>query len=129
LTNYAVLTERVRELFEQHLTDAQIAATLTEEGFRSARRNYISPSKVFKIRLANRWIKPYMADRRAAQVQGQWTTKSLATRLQASVPAILRLIYKQVIPQQHVHRATDSGVYLIDDYPGLFETLQQKLKA
>ncbi len=129
LTNYAALTERVRELFEQRLTDAQIAATLTQEGFRSARRNAISPSKVFKIRLANRWLKPYTADRQAAQVNGQWTTKSLAARLEVGVPAILRLIYKRTIPQEHVHRAADSGVYLIDDYPGLFESLQPKLKT
>ena len=129
LTCYATMTQRVRELFEQHLSDEQIAACLTQEGFRSARRTYVSASKVFKIRLANRWLQPYAAHRQAAQLDGQWTTKSLAAQLNVSVHAILRLIYKRVIPQDHVHRSADSGVYLIDDYPGLFEILGQKLAA
>jgi len=55
--------------------------------------------------------------------------KSLAAQHNVTVHAILRLIYKQVIPQEHVHRAADSGVYLIDDYPGLMELLERELHA
>lgn len=56
-----------------------------------------------------------------------WTTKGLAARLGVSVRAILRQIYRQVIPPEHMHRHPESGVYLIDDYPELLPTLKQAL--
>ncbi|MCZ7569215.1 MAG: hypothetical protein M5U01_11615 [Ardenticatenaceae bacterium] len=50
-------------------------------------------------------------------------------QLAVGVRAILRQIYKHVIPPEHTHRHPDSGVYLIDDYPELLPTLHQALKS
>ena len=88
---------------------------------------HVSASKVFKIRLEHRWLQPYEAHRQALQIGDCWTTRGLAAKLGVSVRAILRQIYKQVIPPEHVHRHTESGVYLVDSYPDLLPTLQQAL--
>jgi DNA invertase Pin-like site-specific DNA recombinase len=129
LTDWATLVERVRVGFEQGLSDEQMAERLTQDGFHSARTNHISASKVFKIRLQHRWLQPYETHRQAFQIGECWTTKGLATRLGVSVRAILRQIYKQVIPPKYTHRHPDSGVYLIDDYPELLPTLEQALRS
>ena len=83
--------------FEQGLSDAQMSEALTQEGFHSARTDHISASKVFKLRLQQRWLQPYEAHRQALQIGECWTTRGLAAKLGVSVRAILRQIYKQVI--------------------------------
>jgi DNA invertase Pin-like site-specific DNA recombinase len=127
LTDWATLVERVRVGFEQGLSDEQMAEVLTKAGFHSARTDHISASKVFKIRLQHRWLQPYEGYRQALQIGDCWTTRGLAAKLGVSVRAILRQIYKQAIPPEHMHRHADSGVYLIDDYSELLPTLQQAL--
>ncbi len=127
LTDWATLVERVRVGFQQGLGDDVMAEALTQEGFHSARTDHISASKVFKIRLQHRWLQPYEAHRHALQINDCWTTKGLAAKLGVNVRAILRQIYKQVIPPEHVHRHAESGVYLIDNYPNLLPTLQPAL--
>jgi DNA invertase Pin-like site-specific DNA recombinase len=127
LSDWAILVERVRIGFEQGRSDAQIAEMLTQEGFHSARTSHVSVSKVFKIRLQHRWLQPYEAHRHAHQLDGCWTTRGLAAKVGVSVHAILRQIYKQVIPPEHVHRHAESGVYLINNYPELLSTLGQAL--
>lgn len=128
LSDWATLVERVRIGFEQGLSDEQIAAALTQDGFHSARTSHISVSKVFKIRLQHRWLRSSEAHRQALQVGDCWTTRGLAAQLGVSVRAILRQIYKHVIPPDHVHRHTESGVYLIDNYPELLPMLAQALE-
>jgi DNA invertase Pin-like site-specific DNA recombinase len=127
LSDWATLVERVRIGFEQGLSDVQIAESLTQDGFHSARTEHVSASKVFKIRLQHRWLQPYEAHRHALQIGDCWTTRGLAAKLGVSVRAILRQIYKQVIPPEHVHRHPDSGVYLVDNYAELWPRLQQAL--
>ena len=127
LTDWTTLVEQVRIGFEQGLSDDEIAEALTQAGFHSARTDHVSASKVFKIRLQHRWLRPYDAHRQVAQLDNCWTTKGLAAHLGVSVHAILRQIYRQVIPPEHTHRHPESGVYLIDDYPELLPTLKQAL--
>lgn len=128
LSDWATLVERVRTGFEQGLSDEQIAEALTQDGFHSARTKHISPSKVFKIRLQHRWLQPYEAHRKAQQIGDRWTTRGLAAKLGVSVHAILRQLYKHVIPPEHVHRHAESGVYLVDNYPELLPTLERALE-
>jgi DNA invertase Pin-like site-specific DNA recombinase len=127
LSDWATLVERVRLGFAQGLNDQQIADQLTADGFHSARTAHISASKVYKIRLQHRWLRPHEAHRRALQLDGCWTTKGLAAQLGVSVRVILRQIDKQVIPPDYVHRQPESGVYLINNYPELLPSLQQAL--
>lgn len=127
LSDWAELVERIRVGFEQGLSDEQIAEALTRDGFYSARTSYVSASKVLKIRLQHRWLRSYDAHRKARQIGEYWTTRGLADKLGVSVRAVLRQIYKHVIPAEHVHRHDESGVYLIDNYPDLLPTLQHAL--
>ena len=127
LTDWAMLVERVRIGFEQGLSDSQIAAALTRDGFHTSRTSQVSAAKVFKIRLQHRWLQSYETHRKAHRIDEYWTTRGLAAKLSVSVQVVLRQIYKQVIPAEHVHRHDQSGVYLVDDYPDLLPTLQHAL--
>ena len=127
LTDWATLVERVRVGFEQGFSDDQIAEALTQDGFHSARTSHVSAAKVLKIRLQHRWLQPYEAHRYAHQIGEYWTTRGLAAKLGVGVRAVLRQIYKHVIPAEHVHRHDESGVYLIENYPDLLPTLQHAL--
>lgn len=127
LTSAAAMAERIHVLFEQGMTDEQMAQVLTQEGFHSARKPYVSPSKVYKVRLQHRWLDLVEVHRQAPKVDGYWTTHGLAAELGSEVRAVLKRIYRQIIPPEHTHRHEVSGVYLIDDYPELLDSLRQTL--
>ena len=127
LTSAAAMAERIHVLYEQGMTDEQMAQVLTQEGFHSARKPYVSTSKVYKVRLQNRWLNLGEVHRQASKVDGYWTSHGLAVELGVEVRVILKRIYRHVIPREHVHRHEVSGVYLIDDYPELLDSLRQTL--
>ncbi len=127
ITSANDMTDRIHMLFEQGITDEQMAQILTQEGYHSARKPYVSPSKVYKVRLQNRWLNLVEVHRVASKVDGYWTSHGLAVELGIEVRSVLKRIYRHLIPPEHVHRHEVSGVYLIDDYPELLDSLRQIL--
>lgn len=129
MTGYAAMVKRVDELFKQGLDDHHIADALTHEGFHSARKPIVSTSKVYKIRLENRWLCVAETHRNANKIDGRWTTRGLAAELGTDTRWLIKQIYRQTIAPDRVHRHPVSGVYLIDDDPKLLDSLRRALKA
>ncbi len=55
LHDLQLMTERIHELWKVKKTDREIAALLSQEGFRSPRSLHVKPTTVQKIRLHNNW--------------------------------------------------------------------------
>ncbi|HEY9664593.1 MAG TPA: recombinase family protein, partial [Allocoleopsis sp.] len=49
VTGYSTMVERIKQLWQAGQTDLQIAQTLSEEGFRSARHPHLLPKTVLKV--------------------------------------------------------------------------------
>jgi hypothetical protein len=55
LHDLPLMTERIHELWEAKKTDREIAALLSQEGFRSPRSLQVNPATVQRLRLQNNW--------------------------------------------------------------------------
>lgn len=81
VVGYNEMVERIKALWEEGLSDEQIAAQLMEEGFHTARSTGVTPMAVQKIRLARGWKLPLAQHRSALELDGHLTTRGLAARL------------------------------------------------
>jgi DNA invertase Pin-like site-specific DNA recombinase len=129
LTNYETMLARIKDLWQQGHDDPQIAATLTGEGFRSARATALSPNTVRKIRRDHGWRyrRPHNPEILA---QEDWlTTGALATLLGVARSWIYRKLKKGHIDPQYVRRHGQKGLHLIRNDPNLITHLKQLLSG
>jgi len=80
-TGYDTMVDRTQQLWRAGYTDTQIAETLSQEGFRSARRPRVLAKTVLKIRIQHRWISRYHQHRLADKIDGMWTIHGLSHHL------------------------------------------------
>jgi DNA invertase Pin-like site-specific DNA recombinase len=125
MTRYEEMVRRTRELWAQGLTDSEIAARLTEEGFHSARAVEVTALLVRNIRLQHRWFQPLHQSRRATEFQGNLTAAGLAKLLDVDRSWVYRKLEHGGIEAQHVKRDPVNGVYLIANDEQLIERLRQ----
>ncbi len=122
-SNYDALVVRIHQLWQQGYSDEAMAQRPTDEGFqfrpvRLVRLNI----RVMKIRSlqVSGTISP---DARIEEVDGCLTSRGLAVRLGVNESTVCRFIAAQVIPAERVRREPRSGIYLIDNNPGLIDQL------
>jgi hypothetical protein len=127
VSRYQEMVQRIKTLWEEGLSDEEIAAQLTEEGFHTARRACVAPLAVQKIRLAHQWKLPLAQQRCALELDGRLTTRGLAARLGAKRTWVYERICRGTIDPHYVTRHPQTNLLLIQDDPDLIERLRQIL--
>jgi hypothetical protein len=123
VVGYNEMVERIKALWEEGLSDEQIAAQLMEEGFHTARSTGVTPMAVQKIRLARGWKLPLAQHRSALELGGRLTTRGLAARLGAKRTWVYNRICDGTIDSRYVTRHPQTSFFLIQDDPDLIEQL------
>jgi len=127
MANYDQFVRRIGELCSQGLNDGPIAAQLTKEGFHTAQRDEVNALAVCHIRQQYRFHLDRHSKRTASKIDGCWTTRGLALLLGVGSDRIYRRLRKGVIDPHYVRYDEKAEIYLIQEYPGLMETLQHSL--
>jgi hypothetical protein len=125
LPTYDELAARVLALAATGLTDRAIAARLTAEGYRSARREAVALDLVRTIR-QEAGLSPSVTNRGQERVDGPWTVRGLAARLGVSGDRVLARIRAGRLPATR-HPVT--GHYLVADEPALLDRLREEVAA
>lgn len=125
VTGYEQMVERIRELWRQGLTDVEIAARLTEEGFHSARSVTVTADSVMKTRLRHKWYLKLHQSRHADALDGCLTATGLAKLIGVERTWVYRRLEAGKIDQRYWTRHPQSGTYLIVNDPDLVESLRQ----
>jgi hypothetical protein len=115
VTGYDTMGARTRQLWSQGYTDAQIAETLSADGFRSARRDHVLPMTVLRIRNQHHWVSRYHQHRLADKIDGMWTIHGLSGPLGVGRDWFYHRIRSGFLRAPDVMRKPPSGNYLIRD--------------
>jgi hypothetical protein len=113
VTGYDTMVARTRQLWAEGYTDAQIAETLSREGFRSARRDRVLARTVLKIRNQHHWVSRYHQHRFADKVDGMWTIHGLSRHLGVEREWFYHRIRTGTLREPEVIRKPPYGNYLI----------------
>jgi DNA invertase Pin-like site-specific DNA recombinase len=116
---YAATVERVKELWQQGMTDNEIARQLTAEGYRSPRRDTFLSNTVQGIRLKHDWLITKRQGRRIIAPAGYVLVADLAAKLGVARITINRWIRKGVIRPENV--IYERSVYVIKDCPEIYQ--------
>jgi hypothetical protein len=128
VARYPEMLKRMKELWQQGLSDAQIADQLTAEGFRSARTNTVSPKVVQKFRLDQGLLRIRPQNQVLLEVEGRLTIRGLAQRLGVNRDWIRRRIRNgQIAPGYLTRHPSRNRLILIEDAPDLIARLRQQL--
>jgi DNA invertase Pin-like site-specific DNA recombinase len=128
VSRYDEMVERIRQLWGEGRKDADIADTLTREGFHSARSPDISAAAVVKVRHQNQWTSNYHAHRLADKIDGYWTIHGLSRELGIDRNWFYRRIYTGELCEPDVIRKPPYGNYLIRDDSELIERLREEVQ-
>jgi DNA invertase Pin-like site-specific DNA recombinase len=127
LSDYEEMVERILALVAEGHTDAKIARTLTEEGFRAARsREGIPKNFVRDVRRERGISSPFETLKGREKLEGSWTVLGLARELGVSQNRIYRLIHSGALATE---RHPKTGRYLVADDPELIAGLRRRLAA
>ena len=127
VTNYPAILERIEQLWQDGLTDKQIAVVLNEEGFHSARNLKFTPLTVLKIRHQQGWGSALSQHRGAEKINGMWTIQALAKQLGVKVCWFYNRIRNGFLSESDLVRQPQ-GNYLIRDDEHLMERLKQEVQ-
>jgi hypothetical protein len=126
LRDYDQMLARLRALSEQGYHDSEIAAQLTAEGFRSARRPTVLPSLVTRLRRAGGIVSVTAQFRSREKLDGCWTTWGLARALHVDRNWLYAKIQQGLLP---AHRHPVIGQYLIPDDPEVVKRLAAQIPS
>jgi DNA invertase Pin-like site-specific DNA recombinase len=127
LSDYEEMVERVLALTAEGHTDAKIACSLTEEGFRAARsREGIPKNFVRDVRRERGISSLYEMHKGVEKLEGKWTVLGLAKELGVNEGRIYRLIHNGTLATE---RHPKTGRYLVADDPELLAELRRRFDA
>jgi hypothetical protein len=124
VTGFAEMTERIRSLWAEGYTDAQIAYRLNEAHFHSARAETITSRVVEKIRLRSKCYDSLHRSRRAGELDGCLTVGGLAKYLGVRRGWIYRRLTSGELKGPQITRHPSSHVYLFQNDPDWLAHLQ-----
>jgi DNA invertase Pin-like site-specific DNA recombinase len=128
VSRYDEMVTRVHDLWQAGYNDADIATTLTQEGFHSARSLKVSKTTIGKIRRQRGWVSNYHRHRLADKIDGCWTIYGLCGELGIDRDWFYRRIHNGQLREPDVVRILPYGNYLIRDDPELIERLRQEVE-
>jgi DNA invertase Pin-like site-specific DNA recombinase len=126
-TGYDTMVDRTQQLWRAGDTDTQIAETLSQEGFRSARRDRVLPKTVLKIRNQHHWVSRYHQHRLADKIDGMWTLHGLSRHLGVAREWFYHRIRTGTLREPDVIRKPPYGNYLIRDDAALLARLRAEV--
>ena len=127
ISGYEEMVERILALTAAGLTDAKIARTLTEEGFRAARSKKGVPKNFVRDVRRKRGVSSlYETQKGKEKLEGRWTVQGLAKELRVDENRIYRLIHNGTLATE---RHPKSGRYLVADDPELLAELRRRFVA
>jgi hypothetical protein len=126
LRDYDQLIARLRTLSEPGYHDRAIAAQLTAEGFRSARRPTVLPSLVTRLRHAAGLLSLTAQFRSQEKMEGYWTIWGLARALHVERNWLSAKIQEGTVPAR---RHPVIGQYLIPADPEVFQQLVAQIPS
>jgi DNA invertase Pin-like site-specific DNA recombinase len=129
VSNYAELVARIDSLTKQGLTDPQIAAQLTAEGFHTARRLTVTVGTIHKLRGRHGQVSPLHRHRNVSMIDGYWTIPGLTRELGVGDRWLYQRIYQGKLKEPDVERLPSYRVYLIRNDPVLLERLRAEAAA
>jgi DNA invertase Pin-like site-specific DNA recombinase len=124
--DYAALIQRIGDLFQQGLDDAQIAARLESEGFHTAHRAGVAVTTVRDVRRAQGWLR-CTGPHPQALPTGYLTTAQVAQQLGVNVLWVRYRLRTGFIAAGDTIRDPDSDQYLIRDAPELIACLRASI--
>src|SRR6266571_5342722 len=127
ITGYDTMVARTEQLWREGYTDAQIAETLSREGFRSARRPVVLARTVLKIRNHHHWVSRYHQHRLADKVDDMWTIHGLSRHLGVEREWFYHRIRTGTLREPEVIRKPPYGNYLIRDDAALLARLRTEV--
>ena len=128
VSGYEVLVTRIEQLWRAGYTDAQIAETLSVEGFRSARSPHVPQATVLKIRNRHQWVSHYHQHRLAEKIDGMWTIHGLAQQLKVDRDWFYTRIKSGFLSEPDVIRKPPYGNYLIRNDAKLIARLHREIQ-
>jgi DNA invertase Pin-like site-specific DNA recombinase len=127
LSDYEEMVEKILALTAEGHTDAKIARSLTEEGFRAARsREGIPKNFVRDVRRERGVSSLFETLKGCEKLEGDWTVLGLAKELGVDQNRIYRLIHNGALATE---RHPKTGRYLVADDPELIAGLQKRFTA
>jgi hypothetical protein len=127
ISGYEEMVERILALVAEGYTDAKIARSLTEEGFRAARSREGIPKNFVRDVRRERGISSLFETLKGREkLEGRWTVLGLARELGVSQSRIYRLIHNGKLATE---RHPKTGRYLVADDPELIAGLRRRLVA
>ncbi|GHO87165.1 recombinase family protein [Dictyobacter formicarum] len=128
-SNYEGLVARLDELTRQGLTDPEIAAQLTAEGFHTARRLAVTPGTIHKLRKNHGQVSSLHRHRKVSMIDGFWTIPGLTRELGVGQKWLYQQIYQGKLQVPDIERLPGYRVYLIRNDPGLLARLRAEAAA
>jgi DNA invertase Pin-like site-specific DNA recombinase len=125
-SQYEAMVQRIEQLWREGCTDEQIAQTLTDEGFHSARRQDVPAVTVLNIRNQHHWVSRYHQHRLAEKIDGLWTIHGLARKLGVKRDWFYHRIRSGFLREPDVIRKPPYGNYLIRDDARLIKRLRRE---
>ena len=127
ITGYDTMVERIGQLWRAGYRDTQIAETLTQQDFRSARRERVSATTVMKVRKQHHWVSRYHQHRLADKIDHMWTIRGLAHHLGVRRGWLYDRIQQGFLSEPDVIRRPPYGHYLIRDDAKLLARLRREV--
>lgn len=130
-SNYQELLARIDQLTKQGLTDPEIAAHLTREGFHTARRGAVTVATIHKLRSRDDQVSASVLHqhRKVAMVNGYWTIPGLTRELGVGDNWLYSRIRQGKFSEQDIQQLPNYHVYLIRNDPVLVERLRAEAVA
>ena len=127
LSDYDEMVERILALVAEGHTDAKIARSLTEEGFRAARSKEGIPNNFVRDVRRERGIRSlYEMHKGIEKLEGKWMVLGLARELGVNESWIYRLIHSGTFATE---RHPKTGRFLVADDPELLAELRRRFVA
>ena len=128
VSGYDTMVERIWQLWSQGYTDGQIAQSLSDDGFRSARRDHVRPQTVFKIRRQHHWVTRPHHYRLADKIDDHWTLPGLCRHLGVPRAWLYHRIHSGWLREPDVIRQSPHGNYLVRDDAEVLARLRAEAK-
>ncbi len=128
-SNYERLVARLDELTGQGLTDPEIAAQLTTEGFHTARRLAVTVGTIHKLRKNHGQVSSLHRHRKVSMIDGFWSIPGLTRELGVGHGWLYQQIYQGKLKEPDIERLPGYRVYLIRDDPDLLGRLRAEAAA
>jgi DNA invertase Pin-like site-specific DNA recombinase len=130
-SNYPELLARIDLLTKQGLTDPEITAQLTREGFHTARRGAVTVATIHKLRSRDDQVSASVLHqhRKVAMVNGYWTIPGLTRELGVGDNWLYSRIRQGRFSEADIQQLPNYRVYLIRNDPVLLERLRAEAVA